>query len=64
MASHVAAPMSAQPQPIPDGAADSPALLDRLYRAAPGPTLSVVAPTRNERDNVIPLYNALSAAES
>ncbi|HEV3396787.1 MAG TPA: glycosyltransferase family 2 protein [Xanthobacteraceae bacterium] len=62
MASHVAAPMSAQPQPIPDGAADSPALLDRLYRAAPGPTLSVVAPTRNERDNVIPLYNALSAA--
>jgi dolichol-phosphate mannosyltransferase len=51
--------MTAQPKPTLDAAADSPALLDRLYRAAPGPTLSVVAPTRNERDNIVPLYNAL-----
>jgi dolichol-phosphate mannosyltransferase len=48
--------------PPPDSAADNPALLDRLYRATPGPTLSVVAPTRNERDNIVPLYNALNAA--
>ena len=53
---------TAPARPLADSAADSPALLDRLYAATPGPTLSVVAPTRNERDNIIPLYNALSAA--
>jgi dolichol-phosphate mannosyltransferase len=54
--------MTAQPKPTVHAAADSPALLDRLYAAMPGPTLSIVAPTRNERDNIIPLYNALDRA--
>jgi dolichol-phosphate mannosyltransferase len=39
----------------------STALLERLFHATPGPELTIVIPTRNERDNVIPLYNALSA---
>jgi hypothetical protein len=48
--------MTAQPRPtLESAAAESPALLDRLYRATPGPVLTVVAPTRNERDNIIPL---------
>jgi len=54
--------MTAQPQAVPQTSAETPALLERLYHATPGPTLSVVAPTRNERDNVVPLYNALEAA--
>jgi dolichol-phosphate mannosyltransferase len=54
--------MSAQTKSLPETVAETPALLDRLHAATPGPTLSVVAPTRNERDNVIPLYNALSGA--
>src|SRR5262249_13723328 len=37
-------------------------LLERLFQATPGPELTVIAPTRNERDNVIPLYDALSRA--
>jgi dolichol-phosphate mannosyltransferase len=36
-------------------------LLERLAHAAPGPHLTVVVPTRNERDNIIPLYNLLCA---
>jgi len=57
-----AAPMTAQPQSIAQTSAETPALLERLYHATPGPTLSVVAPTRNERDNIVPLYNALESA--
>src|SRR5215471_6807308 len=57
-----AAPMAAQPQSIAQTSAETPALLERLYHATPGPTLSVVAPTRNERDNIVPLYNALESA--
>ena len=47
-----------------DGEAEAAdkSLLDRLYLAMPGPELTVIAPTRNERDNIIPLYNALAAA--
>lgn len=36
-------------------------LLDRLTHTQPGPQLSVIVPTRNERDNIIPLYNLLCA---
>jgi dolichol-phosphate mannosyltransferase len=36
-------------------------LLERLAHTEPGPHLSVIVPTRNERDNVIPLYNLLCA---
>jgi dolichol-phosphate mannosyltransferase len=39
----------------------SPALLDRLFHATPGPELTIVVPTRNERDNILPLYDALSS---
>ena len=56
-----AAPAVVQPQSLPQAAGEMSALLDRLYLATPGPALSVVVPTRNERDNVIPLYNAVSA---
>jgi dolichol-phosphate mannosyltransferase len=37
-------------------------LLERLAHTQPGPELTVIVPTRNERDNIIPLYNVLSAA--
>lgn len=37
-------------------------LLERLAHTQPGPELTVIVPTRNERDNIIPLYNKLSAA--
>jgi dolichol-phosphate mannosyltransferase len=40
-------------------AATNTALLDRLAHTAHGPDLTVIVPTRNERDNIIPLYNAL-----
>jgi dolichol-phosphate mannosyltransferase len=36
--------------------------LEVLPTAEPGPTLSVIVPTRNERDNIVPLYKALSTA--
>jgi dolichol-phosphate mannosyltransferase len=36
-------------------------LLERLARTQPGPELTVIVPTRNERDNIIPLYNLLCA---
>jgi dolichol-phosphate mannosyltransferase len=39
-------------------------LLERLAQAEPGPHLTVVVPTRNERDNIIPLYNLLCATLS
>ena len=34
-------------------------LLERLAHTQPGPELTVIVPTRNERDNIIPLYNLL-----
>jgi dolichol-phosphate mannosyltransferase len=37
-------------------------LLDRLAQAERGPYLTVVVPTRNERDNIIPLYELLCTA--
>jgi dolichol-phosphate mannosyltransferase len=37
-------------------------LLDRLTQAERGPYLTVVVPTRNERDNIIPLYELLCTA--
>ena len=36
-------------------------LLEQLAHTEPGPHLTVVVPTRNERDNIIPLYNLLCA---
>ena len=44
----------------PPATAEQP-LLERLSRAEAGPQLSVIVPTRNERDNVIPLYDRLCA---
>jgi dolichol-phosphate mannosyltransferase len=54
-----AAPEMALQAPAID-AAQAP-LLERLAHAEPGPHLSVIVPTRNERDNIIPLYNLLCA---
>jgi len=48
------------PKSLPADAARAP-LLERLAHTQPGPHLSVIVPTRNERDNVIPLYNLLCA---
>lgn len=39
-------------------------LLERLAHTEPGPELTVIVPTRNERDNIIPLYDLLCAALS
>jgi len=36
-------------------------LLERLSHTEPGPELTIVVPTRNERDNIIPLYNRICA---
>jgi dolichol-phosphate mannosyltransferase len=36
-------------------------LLERLAHTQAGPELTVIVPTRNERDNIIPLYDLLSA---
>lgn len=48
---------------LPEGASlDQPLLLDQLYHAERGPELTIVVPTRNERDNIIPLYKVLAAA--
>ncbi len=58
--------MSAQPafeialETQAEDAAREP-LLERLARTEPGPHLTVVVPTRNERDNIIPLYNLICA---
>lgn len=46
----------------PAAAAERQPLLERLSHAEPGPELTVIVPTRNERDNVIPLYERLCAA--
>ena len=54
------APLAALLPSAPAEAADEP-LLERLSRAEAGPELSVIVPTRNERDNVIPLYDRLCA---
>jgi dolichol-phosphate mannosyltransferase len=54
------APRAALLPSAPVEAADEP-LLERLSRAEAGPELSVIVPTRNERDNVIPLYDRLCA---
>jgi dolichol-phosphate mannosyltransferase len=43
-------------------AAERAPLLERLAHTEPGPELSVIVSTRNERDNIIPLYNRLCAA--
>jgi dolichol-phosphate mannosyltransferase len=45
---------------LPERATDTP-LLERLAHTQPGPELTVIVPTRNERDNIIPLYNLLTA---
>lgn len=48
--------------PLPvDESARAP-LLERLAHTEPGPELTVIVPTRNERDNIIPLYDLLGAA--
>ncbi len=52
--------VSARPQAPAIEATRDP-LLERLAHTQPGPHLSVIVPTRNERDNVIPLYNLLCA---
>ena len=53
------APELALQAPVTDAAQEP--LLERLARAEPGPHLTVVVPTRNERDNIVPLYNLLCA---
>ena len=52
--------LSAAPAPEPADSGRGP-LLERLAHAEPGPQLTVVVPTRNERDNIVPLYNLLCA---
>jgi dolichol-phosphate mannosyltransferase len=52
--------MTVQAAPAPLDASREP-LLERLAHAEPGPQLTVVVPTRNERDNIVPLYNLLCA---
>jgi dolichol-phosphate mannosyltransferase len=37
-------------------------LLERLAQAERGPYLTIIVPTRNERDNIIPLYELLCVA--
>jgi dolichol-phosphate mannosyltransferase len=54
----VQAALSAAPAPLD---ASREPLLERLAHAEPGPQLTVVVPTRNERDNIVPLYNLLCA---
>lgn len=48
--------------PAPSSTDERTPLLERLSRTAPGPELTVIVPTRNERDNIIPLYDRLCAA--
>lgn len=44
----------------PAQAANEP-LLERLAQAQVGPELTIIVPTRNERDNIIPLYKLICA---
>ena len=57
--------MTAAPEAaLPHAAAAETArelLLERLAHTERGPELTVIVPTRNERDNIIPLYNLLCA---
>ena len=46
--------------PMPAQAVRGP-LLERLAHTQAGPELIVIVPTRNERDNIIPLYDLLCA---
>ncbi|MEJ2624167.1 MAG: glycosyltransferase family 2 protein [Pseudolabrys sp.] len=46
----------------PQAANERETLLERLSQTAPGPELTIIVPTRNERDNIIPLYSRLGAA--
>ncbi len=54
-----AAPAAALPATAAESARGF--LLERLAHTQPGPELTVIVPTRNERDNIIPLYNLLCA---
>ena len=46
----------------PAEAAEREPLLERLSHTERGPELTVIVPTHNERDNIIPLYERLCAA--
>ena len=51
---------AALPSMAPDAIKSARApLLERLSRTEPGPELTVIVPTRNERDNIVPLYDLL-----
>src|SRR6185437_16632636 len=55
--------MSALPTTAPASPETTHApLLERLAHTEPGPELTVIVPTRNERDNIIPLYDRLCSA--
>ncbi len=54
-------PLSAPAVATPIEAAERAPLLERLAHSQRGPELTVIVPTRNERDNIIPLYNRLCA---
>ncbi len=55
--------MSALPTTAPASPETAHApLLERLAHTEPGPELTVIVPTRNERDNIIPLYDRLCSA--
>jgi dolichol-phosphate mannosyltransferase len=53
--------MSARPAVTEMPAAQAP-LLEHLAQTQPGPELTVIVPTRNERDNIVPLYERICAA--
>jgi len=53
---------SATKAPMPSGNLAQTPLLERLAHAQAGPELTIIVPTRNERDNIIPLYDLLGAA--
>lgn len=53
--------LSSRAMPAAAAEAERRPLLERLSHSEPGPELTVIVPTRNERDNVIPLYERLCA---
>lgn len=47
--------------PTAPAQAANESLLERLAQAQAGPELTIIVPTRNERDNIIPLYKLICA---
>jgi dolichol-phosphate mannosyltransferase len=52
---------AATPSPTAPAQTARGPLLERLAHTQAGPELTVIVPTRNERDNIIPLYDLLCA---